>query len=85
MPNFELKDKRCANCGACVIACADHKNLGTHCDIRKLLQFERGEFPNVEARTLSTSCYHCDKDSLHSPSRNGSYACRKEIPYCTSG
>lgn len=42
MPNFELKDKRCANCGACVIACADHKNLGTHCDIRKLLQFERG-------------------------------------------
>lgn len=60
MPNFELKDKRCANCGACVIACADRKNLGTHCDIRKLLQFERGEFPNVEARTLSTSCYHCD-------------------------
>jgi len=60
MPVFKLLKNRCANCGACVISCADHKNLGTKCDIRKLKQYEEGKFPNVKVLTLSTSCYHCD-------------------------
>ncbi|WP_300410289.1 4Fe-4S dicluster domain-containing protein [Lagierella sp.] len=79
MLKFEMVKDRCANCGACVISCADYHNLGTKCDIRKLKQYEFGKFPKVSALTLSTSCYHCDKPKCVEKCPTGAMHIEKEF------
>jgi DMSO reductase iron-sulfur subunit len=58
---FFVSSKRCVQCHSCQVACklAHDTELGPNW--RKVLNYWEGEFPNVANKTISISCFHCEK------------------------
>lgn len=61
---FFFDQSRCTNCHACAVACKDW-NVGdeiksSHVKWLRMMQWEKGVFPNVEMHTLFATCYHCE-------------------------
>lgn len=61
---FFFDQSRCTNCHACVIACKDW-NYGeeiksSYVKWLRMMQWEKGVYPNVEMHTLFATCYHCE-------------------------
>ena len=62
---FFFDQSRCTNCHACSIACKDW-NYGeeiksSYVKWLRMMQWEKGVFPEVEMHTLFATCYHCEK------------------------
>ena len=62
---FFFDQSRCTNCHACAIACKDW-NYGeeiksSYVKWLRMMQWEKGVFPEVEMHTLFATCYHCEK------------------------
>lgn len=59
---FFFDQSRCTNCHACVVACRDWNGIepGT-VKWGRMMQWEKGIFPDVAMHTLFATCYHCEK------------------------
>jgi anaerobic dimethyl sulfoxide reductase subunit B (iron-sulfur subunit) len=59
---FFFDQSRCTNCHGCTVACRDWNGIpsGTVKWLR-MLQWEKGTFPNVRMHLLFATCYHCEK------------------------
>ncbi|PWL78502.1 MAG: oxidoreductase [Coriobacteriia bacterium] len=62
---FFFDQSRCTNCHACAVACKDW-NYGeeiesTNVKWLRMMQWEKGVYPEVEMHTLMATCYHCEK------------------------
>ena len=62
---FFFDQSRCTNCHACSIACKDW-NYGeeiksSYVKWLRMMQWEKGTFPQVEMHTLFATCYHCEE------------------------
>ncbi len=57
---FYIDTTRCINCKTCEIACKDINDLAIGLRIRRVRTFEGGEFPEVHAYNISSSCHHCE-------------------------
>jgi DMSO reductase iron-sulfur subunit len=58
---FLVNSKRCVQCHSCQVACKAVHNTELGPNWRKVLNYWEGEFPNVTNRTISISCFHCEK------------------------
>jgi len=59
---FFFDQSRCYNCHACVVACRDWNNIQPGpVKWLRLLQWEKGSFPNTRMHVLFAACYHCEK------------------------
>ena len=59
---FFFDQSRCYNCRACVLACRDWLGIepGPVKPLR-ILQWEKGAFPQPRLHLLFATCYHCEK------------------------
>lgn len=59
---FYFDQSRCYNCRACVLACRDWKGIepGPVKPLR-ILQWEKGSFPQPRLNLVFATCYHCEK------------------------
>lgn len=58
---FFFDQSRCTNCHACAVACRDWNGIEPGpVKWLRMLQWEKGSYPNVEMHTLFTTCYHCE-------------------------
>ena len=63
---FFFDQSRCTNCHACAIACKDWNHPENRIEsspvkLLRMMQWEKGAFPNTEMHTLFATCYHCEK------------------------
>jgi len=57
---FFFDQTRCDGCNTCQVACKAWNNLDPGPGkMLRILQWEKGTFPNVRQRTLFAPCYHC--------------------------
>jgi anaerobic dimethyl sulfoxide reductase subunit B (iron-sulfur subunit) len=58
---FFFDQSRCLNCRACVISCRDWYDIPAG-PVRwlRLLEWEKGAYPNVRLNYLFVPCYHCE-------------------------
>lgn len=58
---FFFDQSRCYNCHACVVACRDWNDIQPGpVKWLRLLQWEKGAFPNTRMHTTFATCYHCE-------------------------
>jgi anaerobic dimethyl sulfoxide reductase subunit B (iron-sulfur subunit) len=58
---FFFDQSRCYNCHACVVACRDWNGIDPGpVKWLRLLQWEKGTFPNVRMHVLFATCYQCE-------------------------
>lgn len=59
---FYFDQSRCYNCRACVLACRDWLDIepGPVKPLR-ILQWEKGSFPQPRLHLLFATCYHCER------------------------
>lgn len=58
---FFFDQSRCFNCHACVVACRDWNDIQPGpVKWLRLLQWEKGAFPNTRMHTTFATCYHCE-------------------------
>lgn len=58
---FFFDQSRCYNCHACVVACRDWNDIQPGpVKWLRLLQWEKGAFPNIRMHTTFATCYHCE-------------------------
>lgn len=59
---FFFDQSRCTNCHACSVACRDWNDIAPgHVKWLRMMQWEKGVYPNPEMHTLFATCYHCEK------------------------
>jgi anaerobic dimethyl sulfoxide reductase subunit B (iron-sulfur subunit) len=58
---FFVSSKRCVQCHSCQVACKAVHNTELGPNWRKVLNYWEGEYPNVANKTISISCFHCEK------------------------
>ena len=73
---FFFDQSRCTNCHACTVACKDWntpENVIEHSHVKwlRMMQWEKGVFPNTEMHTLFATCYHCEKPICADACPNG--------------
>lgn len=71
---FFFDQSRCINCHACSLACKDWNfDELEHTNVKwlRMMQWEKGAFPNVEMHTLMANCYHCEKPVCAEACPNG--------------
>lgn len=58
---FFYDQTRCVGCYACVVSCKQWNQVPPGpAKWRRVLTMERGKYPDVAVRFLSTACYHCE-------------------------
>lgn len=59
---FFFDQSRCTNCHACSIACRDWNDIkgGSPVKLLRMMQWEKGTFPNLRMHVLFATCYHCE-------------------------
>ena len=58
---FFFDQSRCSNCHACVVACRDWNNIEPGpVKWLRMLQWEKGAFPNTRMHVTFATCYHCE-------------------------
>ena len=72
---FFFDQSRCTNCHTCTVACKDW-NYGeeikaTNVKWLRMMQWEKGVYPEVEMHTLFATCYHCEKAPCVNACPNG--------------
>ena len=72
---FFFDQSRCTNCHACPVACKDW-NVGdeiksSYVKWLRMMQWEKGSWPEVEMHTLFATCYHCEKAPCAAACPNG--------------
>lgn len=72
---FFFDQSRCTNCHTCSIACKDwnygEKIESTNVKWLRMMQWEKGVYPEVEMHTLMATCYHCEKPVCAEACPNG--------------
>lgn len=69
---FFFDQSRCTNCHACVVACRDWNDIEAGpVKWLRMLQWEKGVFPDVSMRTLFATCYHCENPLCADACPNG--------------
>jgi anaerobic dimethyl sulfoxide reductase subunit B (iron-sulfur subunit) len=59
---FYFDQTRCTGCFTCIVACKDwHDVPAGPASWRRVLTYEKGNYPEVFVTFLSTACYHCAK------------------------
>jgi anaerobic dimethyl sulfoxide reductase subunit B (iron-sulfur subunit) len=58
---FYINAKRCVQCHSCQVACKAVHDVELGPSWRKVLNYWEGDFPKVTNRTISISCFHCEK------------------------
>jgi NADPH-dependent glutamate synthase beta subunit-like oxidoreductase len=57
---FYFDQTRCTGCYTCAVACKDFNDIPAGpAHWRRILSFEEGDYPDLFAAYLSTSCHHC--------------------------
>jgi len=51
---------RCIGCSACEVACKIKNGTPEGVRRRRVVEVERGEYPNVTKKFVSMACFHCD-------------------------
>lgn len=58
---FFFDQSRCSNCHGCVVACRDWNNIEPGpVKWLRMLQWEKGAFPNTRMHVTFATCYHCE-------------------------
>ncbi len=58
---FFYDQSRCDNCHACVVACRDWNDIPPGpVKWLRLMQWEKGTFPQVRMHLMFATCYHCE-------------------------
>lgn len=58
---FFFDQSRCTNCHACSVACRDWNGIEPGpVKWLRMMQWEKGTYPNVAMHTLLATCYHCE-------------------------
>jgi anaerobic dimethyl sulfoxide reductase subunit B (iron-sulfur subunit) len=58
---FFFDQSRCTSCYACTVACKDWNDIPAGpVKWLRMLEWERGSFPNVRINRLFAPCYHCE-------------------------
>jgi anaerobic dimethyl sulfoxide reductase subunit B (iron-sulfur subunit) len=58
---FFFDQSRCYNCHACVVACRDWNDIEPGpVKWLRVLQWEKGAFPDTRMHTTFATCYHCE-------------------------
>lgn len=52
--------ERCIGCSACEVACKVKNGTPDGVRRRRVIEIERGEYPNVSKTYVSMACMHCD-------------------------
>ncbi len=59
---FFFDQSRCNNCHVCSVACRDWNDIESGpVKWLRMMQWEKGTFPNPAMHTLLATCYHCEK------------------------
>jgi anaerobic dimethyl sulfoxide reductase subunit B (iron-sulfur subunit) len=59
---FYFNQNRCTGCFTCIVACKDwHDVPAGPASWRRVLTYEKGNYPDVFVAWLSTACYHCSR------------------------
>lgn len=59
---FFFDQSRCYNCRACVLSCRDWLDIGPGpVKPLRILQWEKGAFPQPRLHLLFATCYHCER------------------------
>ncbi|MGV8083571.1 MAG: 4Fe-4S dicluster domain-containing protein [Coriobacteriia bacterium] len=58
---FFFDQSRCYNCHACVVSCRDWNDIDPGpVKWLRMLQWEKGSFPNMRMHVTFATCYHCE-------------------------
>ena len=56
---FYIDTRRCVQCHACEVACKTANGVEPGVSWRRVMNYWRGQFPDVTNRSISLSCLHC--------------------------
>ncbi|MFC1786558.1 4Fe-4S dicluster domain-containing protein [Halobacteriota archaeon] len=56
---FLFDADRCIGCSACEVACKIKNEVPVGSRRRRVVEIERGEYPNVQKYSVSLACMHC--------------------------